>query len=116
MSRLPPVPVFRPAWRRALAGALLAATLGAQAAGSCADEGSQQGLPAEAAQPAPAAEPRLALQALVREALARSQAIGAAALLAEAAPRWVDARPPGALKPGPACYLPDGTLPSTPLT
>ncbi len=90
MSRLPPVPVIRPAWRRALAGALLSATFGAQAAGSCVDETKQQDLPYEAAQPAPAAEPRLALQALVREALARSQSIGAAALLAEAALHDVD--------------------------
>lgn len=59
------------------------------AAGRCLDEESLQAFTssesAPAASSAPATEPRLQLQQMVREALARSNAVGASALLAEAA-------------------------------
>jgi outer membrane protein TolC len=50
----------------------------------CPDDGRPEALPADAGEAA-AADPRAALQTLVREALARSHQVGAARLLAEAA-------------------------------
>ena len=91
MSQPPPTRRSRLQRTRALACAVpwLAALATAPAAARCLDEESLQAFtgsePATAAPRAAATEPRLQLQQMVREAVARSNAVGAAALLAEAA-------------------------------
>ena len=91
MSQPPPTRRSRLQRTRALVCAVpwLAALATAPAASRCLDEESLQAFtgsePATAAPRAAATEPRLQLQQMVREAVARSNAVGAAALLAEAA-------------------------------
>lgn len=73
---------------RRIAMAALCSCLAWPAAARCVDEDQAAAVAAAteaATKPPPAAEPRLMLQALVRDALARSQAVGAARLIAEAA-------------------------------
>jgi outer membrane protein TolC len=71
-----------------------AATAAAAPSGRCVDEDRNEAPAAPAGAtsepPAPPADPRVTLQTLVRDALARSQAVGATQLLAEAAVSDVD--------------------------
>ena len=76
--------------RRLLCAALVGALAGPAAAARCVDEESFDASPGEAAAAPTPADPRLTLQTLVRDALERSQAIGAGKLLAEAALDDVD--------------------------
>ncbi|MBA4175042.1 MAG: hypothetical protein C0505_00545 [Leptothrix sp. (in: Bacteria)] len=68
-----------------LAACLLCAALAAPAAARCVDEDAPEVAPSPAAAPTPPADPRGTLGGLVRDALARSHAVGASRLLAEAA-------------------------------
>lgn len=85
-----------PGWRRGLAAALLLGAVGAAGAASCLDEDkldpSMSSLSAAAAAAAQAAPvpPRSQLQAMVQDALVRSNALGASRLLAEAAEQDVE--------------------------
>ena len=83
----------------AVALAALCLGLAVPAAARCVDEDRvEPGAPA-ATIPAPAADPRVTLQMLVRDALERSQAVGASKLLAEAALSDVEeARAAGAVQ------------------
>lgn len=92
-------PLVAPCGRRLRAGlragfaGLLAVAASVAASARCVDEDrfDVRAEPAAAASgPAPAADPMTDLRAMVRDALARSQAIGASRLLAEAAERDTD--------------------------
>ncbi|OYU82394.1 MAG: hypothetical protein CFE45_27480, partial [Burkholderiales bacterium PBB5] len=92
MSTLPTIPFTarqRVAW---LGGVLCAALATPWAQAACIDEDKPDPAPQVAASlvPAPAADPRTQLQTLVKDALARSNGIGAARLLAEAATQDVE--------------------------
>ena len=84
MNLRPPLP----ACRTALAVALLCVAAGwpAAARAACLDESAVENTePATPAAPADPTDPRRTLQAMVREALERSQQVGASRLLAQAA-------------------------------
>jgi len=95
---------------RPLALALLVAAAGAPAAARCLDEDRfDAGNPGALSEPPPATDPRATLQNLVREALARSNAVGAARLLAEAAQSDIDeARAAAAIQAGVSAALGPG--------
>ena len=78
--------LYRPSWRLALgAGWCLCLSLAPPAWARCVDENDSPATSVAGAKLPPPQEPRLVLQSLVRDALGRSQAVGASRLLAEAA-------------------------------
>jgi outer membrane protein TolC len=101
---MPSAPLRSPlgASLRPLALALLVAASCAPAGGRCLDEDRfDAGNPGALSEPPPSTDPRATLQNLVRESLARSNAVGAARLLAEAALSDIDeTRAAGAIQAG----------------